>query len=297
MDVALVVARPDLPQGKHQVLTDGPVKQVALQLGLPVVQPADVNAAWFVAFLASMNLDLLVVADFGQILSRDCLASARLGGINIHASLLPAYRGAAPVAWAILNGESKSGVSIIQMTPRLDAGGVILQSALDIDRSWTAGALESQLADLGAALAVLAVERLQSGTAQAIPQEDRLASKAPKLKKADGCIDWSQSAEAIYNRIRALQPWPVAYSDLMRAGKEPMRLQIVAAVDPLAALDTITAQPAYGIGTVVAVARSLDVQTGHGILQIVRIKPAGKSEMDVPTFCRGNAVQVGDRFG
>lgn len=295
----VVVARPDLPQGKHQLLEAGPMKQAATELQIPVVQPPDVNDPSAIAELASLQLDLLVVADFGQILSRDCLAVARLGGINIHGSLLPAYRGAAPVAWAMLNGERESGVSIIQMTSRLDAGGVIAQQSLRIERSWTAGDLESRLAEIGAGLALKAIDSLEKGTATPIAQDDRQASKAPKLKKENGQIDWSKPASAIYDHIRAMQPWPVAFTNLLREGKPSIRVQVLQALDPLTSdtLDSLGTTKFNEIpGQIVDVGNTLNIQTGSGILQIERLKPAGKNTMDIPTFCRGNPVQPGDRL-
>lgn len=300
-DVAIVVARPDLPQGKHQQLVDGPVKAASNALGLTVEQPADANSNDFIARLVALKLDLLVVADFGQILSSDCLAAARLGGINVHASLLPAYRGAAPIAWAILRGEARSGVSIIQMSPRLDAGAVILQQPIAIARQWTAGDLELRLADIGAELVAIAVGQIANGLARPMPQDDRQSSRAPKLKKDDGKIDWSRGAVEIFDLIRAMQPWPIAFSTLERPAAPPVRMQILQAEDPLSAtttefsLDHALAKKQLP-GHVCDVGRTLDVLTGNGMLHILRVKPAGKSEMDIASFVRGNPIPAGSRF-
>lgn len=300
-DVALVVARPDLPQGKHLQAERGPVALEAAELGLPLEQPADVNADHFVASLGGLGLDLLVVADFGQILKPQCLATARLGGINIHGSLLPAYRGAAPIAWAILRGEARTGVSIIQMTERLDAGAVILQQSIGIARNWTAGDLENKLSEVGADLMERAIGLLVDGAATPITQDERKASRAPKLKKEDGAIDWSQPAADIYDRIRAMQPWPIAYSTLERPGRPPLRMQILLAEDPLSATTTefsidLQRRPKFAPGDIVETGATLDVQTGNGVLRILEIKSAGKSALDVPTFLRGNPTPPGSKF-
>ncbi len=167
------------------------------------------------------------MAAYGQILSKDVLLVPRLGGINVHASLLPKYRGAAPIAWAILNGETQSGVTIIRMSASLDAGDMLAQAALDIIPEETAGELEARLAPLGARLAQDVVAQLKIGQVAGAKQDKALVTKAPKLKKENGLIDWRQPAEQVSRQIRAMQPWPTAYTFLHHAEKPPQRLMIV----------------------------------------------------------------------
>src|SRR5262245_32561077 len=202
------------------------MKTIAQEKGVPVFQPESVNTPEAVEQLKSLAPDLLVVAAYGQILKPEVLAGAKHGGINVHASLLPKYRGAAPIAWAIYHGEKQTGVTIIQMTPQLDAGGMLLQEAVDIGPEETAGELEARLAPLGAKLALQAIEQIASGTAKPIQQDKGQATKAPKLKKEDGLIDWSRSWYQVCNQIRAMQPWPTAYTFLHRKGCPPIRVII-----------------------------------------------------------------------
>ena len=290
--VVAVVARPDRPQGKHQEIVAGPVANLAQSLGLQLHQPEDVNDPAFLETLRSLNADLLVVADFGQLLSPDCLAGAREGGVNIHGSLLPKYRGAAPIAWAVIHGETETGVSIIRMTPRLDAGGVILQGAVPIGPDQTAGELELVLADLGAQLALDAVRRIRAGTDHAIPQDPARVTKAPRLKKEDGRIRWERSAQQIHDQVRALIPWPIAFGEWRRAKGAAVRIQFLK-TRPLPDLSS-TGQPP---GTVSAVSdEGIQFQTGAGQLRLLELRPAGKPTLPVREFLRGNRVAVGDRF-
>src|SRR5262245_11416637 len=210
-----LVTQPDRAQGAERGSTRQTgkgMKHIAQGKGVPVYQPESINTPEGVAALQAWQPDLLVVAAYGQILKPEVLAAAKHGGINVHASLLPKYRGAAPIAWAIYHGEKQTGVTIIQMTPQLDAGGMLLQEAVDIGPEETSGELEARLAPLGAKLALQAIEQIASGTAKPIQQDKSQATKAPKLKKEDGLIDWNQNAWQVFNQIRAMQPWPTAYT-------------------------------------------------------------------------------------
>lgn len=289
--VLQVVTRPDRPQGKSMQIILGPVARRAEELGLTTFQPESANDPAVIDHLREVNADILVVADFGQILSEACLSAARLGGINVHGSLLPKYRGAAPIAWAIYHGEAETGVSIIQMTRGLDAGGVICQRAIPIGPKETAGELEARLALLGGELAVHALDLLEQGTATPVPQDLALVTKAPRLQKTDGAIDWSRSAQAIHDQIRAMQPWPVAYTDLLRPDGSALRLQVLASeVDPAASSGGEPGQ------VVEAKGGRLRVATGEGILALTRLKPAGKKEMDAGSFINGQRLVGGERF-
>ena len=201
-EVALVVTRP--PTGRKAMAS--PLQQAGESLGLEVWAPATVNVAESQSRIASLEPDLLVVCDYGEILRPETLATSRLGGINLHGSLLPKYRGAAPVQWAILKGEMETGNSVIQMTPGLDAGPLLAQQRVSIDSDEDAEQLEARLAAMGADAVLEVVDKLESGSATSIAQDKGLASKAPRLKKEQGAIDWSRPAQEIKDQVRGLRP-------------------------------------------------------------------------------------------
>jgi methionyl-tRNA formyltransferase len=272
------------------------MKEIAQEKNVPVFQPADINAPEGVAQLRDLQPDLLVVAAYGQILSKEVLSIPPLGGINVHASLLPKYRGAAPIAWAIIHGETQSGVTIIRMSPSLDAGDMLAQEALAILPGETAGELETRLAPLGAKLALEVIARLKSGPLTGSKQDKTLATKAPKLKKDDGLIDWSRPAEQVANQVRAMQPWPTAYTFLRREGKPPTRI-VIGRTGKFIAAGGGTALPTSGLlrgGE----GNTLWVFTGGGeAIEIVELQPAGKKRMRADEFLRGHALKPGDHFG
>ncbi|QDU64246.1 Methionyl-tRNA formyltransferase [Planctomycetes bacterium Pan216] len=291
-EVVQVVARPDRPRGKSQRIEPGPVALTATTLGLSLAQPDDVNAESFVEELANLAPDLLVVADFGQILRQRCLDAASKGGINIHASLLPSYRGAAPIAWAIYHGESETGVTIIQMSRRLDSGGILAMERTPIASEETAGELEVRLAQMGATLACKVTDALQDGTISATEQNDSQASLAPKLTKDDGKIDWNRTARQLHDQTRALDPWPGCFTHWVRPEGAPVRMKLLSVdvADPSGA-------PSAVPGTVVeAEGGKLIIATGTGTLSIARLQPAGKKPLDTASFLRGHRVRPGDQF-
>jgi methionyl-tRNA formyltransferase len=251
--------------------------------------PETVNCDEARAKLAALAPDLLVVCDYGEILQPETLGVPRLGGINLHGSLLPKYRGAAPVPWAILNGDTETGNTVIQMTPGLDAGPALGVEQIAIGPDETAGELEARMAERGAALVLKVVDQLEAGTAQPLPQNKSLATKAPRLVKGNGFIDWTRSALEIKNQVRALQPWPRAFTHWQRGENEPLRL-IVHRV----ALDAETPAPP---GKIVAADAKLQVATGKGSLRLEAIQPAGKRVLTAAEFLRGYPLRVGDRLG
>ena len=200
-EILALITQPDRPQGRKQELIPSPIKKAAQARGVSVLQPENVNAAESLEQVRTLGPDLLVTAAYGQILSADLLAIPRLGGINLHGSILPAYRGAAPVARAIQNGETETGVTVIRMTPKIDAGGMIAFARTPIGPDETAGELEDRLAALGAPLVARSIIEVASGTAEVIPQDRSKVTKAPKLRKEDGLIDWSLPAQAIHNLV------------------------------------------------------------------------------------------------
>src|SRR3954470_3580386 len=227
-DVVGLVTQPERDAGNKRGSTRQTGKgmvHIAAACGVAVAQPESINTPEGVAQLRQLQPDLLVVAAYGQILSKDVLQVPARGTINVHASLLPKYRGAAPVAYAILGGEKQTGVTIIKVTPGLDSGDMILQEALDILPDDTTGSLEARLAQLGARMAVEAARKYAAGgPVEGTKQDPALVTKAPKIKKDFGLIDWTKPADYIERFVRAMQPWPTAYTFLHRPGKEPMRL-------------------------------------------------------------------------
>jgi methionyl-tRNA formyltransferase len=292
-----LVTQPDRPGGRERGSTrqTGPgMKSIAVAHQVPVFQPERVNTPEGVAGLQAFRADLLVVAAYGQILSRDVLAVPPQGGINVHASLLPKYRGAAPVAWAIYHGETRTGVTIIKMSVSLDAGDMLAQEAIDIRPDETAGELEARLAPLGAGLAVQVMEQIEVGTVRGTKQDRSQVTKAPKLKKEDGLIDWSRSNEQVCNQIRAVQPWPTAYTFLHHAGKPPLRVMINRAV-PLRTWEG--ERPTAGLLLAPVSSSRLLVWTGTGEVEVLELQPAGKRRMSAEEFLRGHPIKEDDYFG
>jgi methionyl-tRNA formyltransferase len=293
--VLALVTRPDRPvHDKHkQSAPRNPMREVAGRSKLDIFAPESINSAEALQRLSDWHADLFIVCDYGQILSREALALARLGGINLHGSLLPRYRGAAPIQWAIFHGETETGVSVIHKTPRLDAGPVLVQRRLAIEPDETAGQLEARLATLGPDAVLEAIGRLAEGNTTGIPQDPTLATKAPRLKKTAGLIDWSRSAEQIRDQIRAMDPWPRAYTFWLSADGPPLRLILdVVAVQA----GTPSAEPGM-ILIADASAGVLSVACGSGSLIIQRLQPSGKRPMTAGEFLRGYPLRAGDRFG
>jgi methionyl-tRNA formyltransferase len=293
-----LVTQPDRATGKERGssrLSRQGMKDIALERQIPVLQPESINNPEGVASLQALKPDLLVVAAYGQILSKDVLSVPPLGGVNVHASLLPKYRGAAPINWAIYHGETQTGVTIIRMSISLDAGDILAQESIDILPQETAGELEERLGPLGARLAMGVVERLAQGPVSGMPQDKNKATKAPKLKKEDGLIDWSRPAAAVCNQIRAMQPWPTAYTYLHREGCEPMRLTLQRVA---IASERFPTGPQPGAVAADSSGKKLGVRCGdHVWIEILELQPAGKRRMPAQDFLRGNAIPPEARLG
>jgi methionyl-tRNA formyltransferase len=284
-EIALVITRP--PTGR--TATASPLQRAGETLNLPTWSPDTVNHLGAQSKIVALAPDLLVVCDYGEILRPETLATARLGGINLHGSLLPKYRGAAPVQWAILRGESETGNSVIQMTPGLDAGPLLGQQTTPIDPDEDAEQLERRLAAMGADLVVRVVDELATGTTKAITQNAAATTKAPRLKKEQGSIDWSRSALEIRNQVRGLRPWPRAFTYWHRPQGEPIRLNIDR-VRPASVPAELTP------GTIAQTADKLVIVTGDGGLEILELQAAGKRSMPTSDFLRGYRPQIGERF-
>jgi methionyl-tRNA formyltransferase len=278
------------------------MKAIAQEHGVPVLQPESINTPDGVAALQTLQPDLLVVAAYGQILSRDVLAVPPHGGINVHASLLPKYRGAAPIAWAIYHGETRTGVTIIKMSVSLDAGDMLAQDAIDIGPEDTAGEVEARLAPLGARLALQVIEQIQNGTVQGRKQDPSQVTKAPKLKKEHGLIDWNGTVVQVCNQIRAMQPWPTAYTFFHRQDKLPVRVILTRAVPGgVATLGLGPSGPVAGrMFARFGAPPQLIVWSGKdhfGGVRILELQPAGKRRMTAEEFLRGHRLQEGEYFG
>jgi len=293
-----LVTQPDRVIGQERGSTrraQQGMKEIALAHNIPVFQPESINTPEAVARLREFQPDLLVVAAYGQILSNDVLGVPGHGGINVHASLLPKYRGAAPIAWAIYHGETRTGVSIIKMSIFLDAGEVLAQESIDIGPQESAGELESRLAPLGGRLAADVIEQIAAGTAHGVKQDKSQATKAPKLTKEHGLIDWTRHARQVCNHIRAMQPWPTAYTYLHERGQTPQRLIITRATwaegnDGEEVIGVVLGNP---VGQ-----SALRVRAGgQSTVEILELQPAGKRRMAALEFLRGHRVEAGARFG
>ncbi len=283
-DVKLVVTQPDQPAGRGKKVTPPPVKVVAEELGIPVYQPEKVKENdELKKRLLEVEPDLIVVAAYGKILPEWLLNLPKYGTINVHASLLPKYRGASPIQWALLNGEEETGVTIMKVIPKLDAGDIISQKRVKIEKEDNAKTLHDKLAEVGAELLVKTLPLYVSGKLKPVPQNEEEATYCPQIKKEMGKIDWRESAEKIFNKIRAFTPWPSAYTTFK--GK---RVKI------------LKGEPVEGSGEpgeVIEAGKNLIVAAGKGALKIERLRPEGRKEISGEEFVRGYRVKKGDRFG
>lgn len=285
-DILAVVTMPDRPKGRGRRVVASPVKQTAGTLGYPVLQPAGVKETWFLEKMIALNPDLFVVVAYGHILSRSVLAIPELGAINIHASLLPKYRGPAPIQWAIINGDEETGVTTMWMDEGMDTGDILLTSNVPIGPEDTAQTLGQRLAEAGAQLLIRTLQDLKSGRIAGIAQEESEATYAPFLKKEDGCIDWTKDARSIDALIRGVNPWPGAFTLL--SGK---RLKIYKAK----ALQKGTRERP---GCVLeGFPGDLDVATGRGVLALKQVQLESGKRLAVEEFLRGCRVPPGTILG
>ncbi|HEU4683920.1 MAG TPA: methionyl-tRNA formyltransferase [Nitrospira sp.] len=280
-----IVTQPDRPRGRGLSLMPSPVKRVAQREGIPLLQPTKMKDPDFLRALADWKPDVIAVAAFGRILPPTVLSLPSKGCINVHGSLLPKYRGAGPVQWAIINGETETGITTMLMDEGMDTGAILLQEAMPIGQDDTAGSLSAKLAELGGRLLVRTLEALKAGTLVPRAQNHAQATLAPLLKKEDGLLDWTLPATSLVNRIRGLTPWPGAVSFY---GDE--RWTILKGV---ASRDSSTEAP----GTITAVTRqSICVQTGDGILAITELQPANGRRMRASDYLAGHQLDVGRRL-
>ncbi len=290
-NVVGLVTQPDRDAGRKggsTRQTTAGMGAIADAAGVPVIRPDKVNSPDGLAGLRALNPELLVVAAYGQILSRAVLETPSRGAVNVHASLLPKYRGAAPVAHAILGGETETGVTILRVIPGLDAGDMLAREAVAIGPDETTGELEARLAPLGARLCVDVVRRLKAGPVAGVPQDPALVTKAPKFAKEFGLIQWEWDAAQVCRHVRAMQPWPGAYTFLRRPGKPSVRLTITRAdIDP-------TGDPGDPGGVQGVGSGGFTVGAGDGEVFVREVVPAGGKRMPAADFARGQRLTPGD---
>ena len=285
--VALVVTQPDRRRGRGQQVTDAPVKAAARRHNVPVYQPERLRDPAVVDFIRQYNPDVGVVAAYGKLIPADLLVLPPRGMLNVHASLLPKYRGAAPVHRAIINGERETGVTIMKVVEALDAGDMLAKTTLPINTDDTSEEIEQALAGAGARLLLDTLDQLETGNVRAEPQDDAASTYAARLTKEEGLVDWTLSAAQIHNRVRGLYPWPHAYSFLDGARLVILRTRVEDGTDA----------PSQA-GTVVRVTPSaIEVATGSGRLAITELQPEGRRPMTTRDFLAGRPVPPGAKFG
>lgn len=282
-EIVGVFTQPDKPKNRGMKLLPPPVKVCAQEHEIPVYQPTKLRDGTALAQIQALAPELIVVAAYGRILPDEILDYPKLGCINVHSSLLPRYRGGAPINWAILNGDEKTGVTIMHMATELDAGDIITQAETAIDPDEDAETLYQRLADMGGALLISAVEQLAAGTATRTPQEAAGVTLAPMLGRELSPIDWKRSAQEIHNQVRGLIPWPTATTDAITG--DTMKILVTQQTGEE------TGAPA---GTVVAAGKQgIDMACGDGkILRIVELQAAGKKRMKAADYLRGNPISI-----
>jgi methionyl-tRNA formyltransferase len=287
-EVVLVVTQPDRPRGRGQRVSAGPVKQLAEARGIPVRQPDKLTRDPWEAAFAPFRIDLGVVAAYGKILPDWLLALPRLGFINVHASLLPRYRGASPVHRAVMNGDPETGVTIMRVVKALDAGAMLATGKAPVGPDDRTDMVERELARIGGELLVATVDRMAAGTVDEVPQRDADATYAPRLRKDEGLVDWSRPARAIHDQIRGLHPWPHAFT-FGPSGRLILHRSAVASAA------VATGAP----GTVLAAAPSdgVRVATGDGVLELLELQAEGGRVLAADAFLAGHRLKPGDRLG
>ena len=286
--VAGVVTQPDRPRGRGQRITFAPVKTLASERHIPLIQPDRLKPPEVADALRAWDADIAVVAAYGRIIPAHLLTIPRLGMINVHASLLPQYRGAAPVHRAVINGDAETGVTIMRVVEALDAGPMFAKATRSIAPDETSDIVEDDLAELGARLLIDVLDQMAAGAAREEPQDESQATYAPRLVKEEGLIDWSQSATQIHNRVRGLYPWPHAYTFLNGSRLIIRRSRVLTDGE-----DPRRSTP----GTITHMAPdALVVATGHGALHVLEVQPEGRRPMSVRDFTAGHRVSSGDAF-
>ena len=290
-DIAAVVTQPDRAKGRGGNIAMTAVKKEALALNIPVIQPEKVNDPQAVREIIEYGADILIVVAFGQILREELLTATKYGAVNLHASLLPAYRGAAPIHWAVVNGEERTGITTMFMDRGMDTGNIIYQGELEISPGDDTGSLYEKMSSVGAELLRRTVEDIKAGIAPSIPQDNASASYAPLIKKEDELINWQNTARQIHNHIRGMSPWPVAHTVI--EGKR-LKIWCSAADSELEIFDSDD----LVAGEVAAVVegRGIFVKTGEGCLLLTEVQLEGRQRMPADAFSRGYKITTGTKF-
>jgi len=282
-EVVLVVTQPDRPAGRGRRITPPPVKEFAEKHGLRVIQPESLKSGDFLKLLKELSPDLIVVVAYGKLIPGEVLTIPKYGVLNVHASLLPKFRGSSPIQSALLSGERETGVTIMEVTEKLDSGPILLQESIPIGEDDNAGTLHKKLSTLGAALLVKAISGMVSGKLKPKPQDDSKATYCRKITKQMGRIDWSLDASSIVNMVRAFTPWPSAFTSF--------RGKLIKITDARAVDCPEGADP----GTVISAGKgALVVKAGRGCVRVMRVKPEGRREMSAEEFINGYRVCPGD---
>ena len=288
-DVCLAVTQPDKPKDRGREMQAPPVKERALSYNIPVYQPKRVRESRCVEELRKYNADVIVVVAFGQILPKEILEMTPYGCVNVHASLLPKYRGAAPIQWAVINGEKESGVTTMQMDEGLDTGDMLLKTTIVLDEKETGGSLHDKLSDAGAKLCVETLKRLEEGSIQPEKQGESPTEYARMLNKAMGAIDWNQDAVSIERLIRGLNPWPSAYTTW---DNKTMKIWDADVTEDVPGTEDA------GPGEITAVSKKdFTIKTGEKSLVIRELQIPGKKRMDAGAFLRGYPLEAGMSLG
>lgn len=287
-EVVAVVTQPDKPNARGNEIVFSAVKKRALESDIPVYQPLKASAPEFVSVLAEIKPDIIVVAAFGQLLKPNLLELPKYGCINVHASLLPKYRGASPIQWAVINGDKESGVTIMHMAAGLDTGDIILQERLELAEDETAGSLYDRLTAMSGPVLLEALDRIEDGTAQSIPQNDEESSYVSVLTKAMGRLDFERNAVELERLIRGLIPWPGAYTYV---NGKMLKLWKVGVYDPAMVGDGEAVKAAAGQLRIVD--GGLYIGTGDGILEVFELQLEGKKRMFTSDFLRGSNFMDG----
>lgn len=295
-DVVGVFTQPDRPAGRGKSLRPSPIKIAAKELGLPVFQPAAIKTPEGVEQLRSLSPECIVVVAYGQILSKEILALPPKGCINVHASLLPAYRGAAPIHWAVMKGETHTGVTTMLMDEGLDTGDMLLKREVPISDEATTGEVHDLLAELGGALLIETLRDLEIGILTSIPQTGQ-SNYAPLLSRKHERLDWTRRANELHNQIRGLNPWPGAFATFRGESLKIWRSTFFQRDDTQVEAEAFSNQTELLPGQIIRIVKEgLLVQTGEGVLEILEVQPAGKRPMSARAFFNGRKGMAGEKF-
>ncbi len=291
-EVVLVVTQPDKPRGRGKQVSFSPVKEVAVEHGIDVFQPEKIKTKESIEVLKQYNADVMVVVAFGQILSKEILDMPKYGCINVHGSLLPKYRGAAPIQWAVLNGDEVSGVTTMRMDVGLDTGDIILKKELTLDKEETAGTLFDHLMELGADACMETLELLESGKATYTPQNHDEATKTRLISKEMGKIDFVRSAEEIERLVRGMNPWPSAYCSINGKTLKVWKCFVATVEEEAQCREAFSEEPKEG-QIILVTKKNVYIQTSKGILRLDEVQLEGKRRMTCEEFLRGFHIEQG----